>query len=93
MNVRPGYWSRLADMLAAGDWIYRDAHYLVADMDVDGDVARRWVPPPLRLSAPARASIFTAWFPQTTSSAPSTGRPASFFMSSTGESPRSSHPG
>jgi len=59
----PGYWSRLAAMVAPGDWLYRDAHYLVADMDVDAAAARRWVPSPLRLASPATASIFTAWFP------------------------------
>jgi Acetoacetate decarboxylase (ADC) len=61
-----GYWSRLFAMLAPADWLYRDAHYLVADMDVDPRAARRWVPAPLRLSSPATASIFTAWFPDNT---------------------------
>jgi acetoacetate decarboxylase len=52
-------------MAAPGDWLYRDAHYLVADMEIDAAAARRWVPAPLRLSSPARASLFTAWFPET----------------------------
>jgi acetoacetate decarboxylase len=60
------YWGRLVSMLAPGDWLYRDAHYFVADMDVDERAARRWVPSPLRLASPARASIFTAWFPTNT---------------------------
>jgi acetoacetate decarboxylase len=59
------YWSRLLSMVAPGDWLYQDAHYLVADMEVDAAAARRWVPFPLKLSGPARASIFTAWFPNT----------------------------
>jgi acetoacetate decarboxylase len=50
-------------MLDPGDWLYRDAHYLVADMDVDERAARRWVPWPLKLATPATASIFTAFFP------------------------------
>jgi acetoacetate decarboxylase len=66
VNASPGYWGRLAAMLAPGDWLYRDAHYLVADMEIDPETARRWVPAPLRLSSPARASIFTSWFPTNT---------------------------
>ncbi len=57
------YWSRLLAMLAPGDWLYRDAHYLVAEMDVDPVAAKRWVPLPLRLASPATATLFTAWFP------------------------------
>ena len=52
-------------MLAPGDWLYRDAHYLVCDMEVDERAARRWLPAPLRLARPATASIFIAWFPRT----------------------------
>jgi acetoacetate decarboxylase len=63
---KTSYWERLAGMMGHGDWIYRDAHYLVADMEVDEVAARRWVPKPLRLAKPARASIFTAWFPTNT---------------------------
>jgi acetoacetate decarboxylase len=63
-----GTWQRLASMMALGKggWLYEDAHYLVADMDVDPDAARRWVPFPLRLAKPATASLFTAWFPSNT---------------------------
>ena len=62
----PSYWSRLLDILAPGDWLYRDAHYLVAEMDIDPAKAKRWVPSPLRLARPATATLFTAWFPSTT---------------------------
>jgi acetoacetate decarboxylase len=61
-----GYWRRLAKMLAPGGYVYHDAHYLVADLDIDARAARRWVPPPLRLATPARASLFTAYFPHNT---------------------------
>src|SRR5262245_28878014 len=47
-------------------WIYRDAHYLVADVELDRAPAARWVPWPLRLARPGRAQIFTAYFPSTT---------------------------
>lgn len=53
-------------MAGGGGWIYRDAHYLVADVELDPSVAARWVPRPLVLSRPARAQLFTAWFPTTT---------------------------
>lgn len=53
-------------MLPRGDWLYRDAHYLVAEMDVDPGALRRWVPWPLRPSEPATATVFTGWFPQNT---------------------------
>src|SRR4051794_37858420 len=42
---------RLVDMLAIDDWIYRDAHYLAAEMEVDPEAAARWVPAPLRLAS------------------------------------------
>jgi acetoacetate decarboxylase len=60
------YWGRLVSMLAPGEWLYTDAHYLVADMEVDPVAARRWVPRPLRLASPARATVFTGWFPHNT---------------------------
>jgi len=47
-------------------WIYRDAHYLVADVELDPAAAARWVPWPLRLAKPARGQLFTAYFPSTT---------------------------
>jgi acetoacetate decarboxylase len=60
------YWSRLAAMMALGEWIYRDAHYFVADVELDARDARRFVPWPLRLAKPARGQVFTAYFPTTT---------------------------
>lgn len=56
---------RLSTMLAPGATLYRDAHYLVADVEVDPAAARRWVPWPLRPSVPTTASVFTAYFPHT----------------------------
>jgi acetoacetate decarboxylase len=53
-------------MLAPGDWLYRDAHYFAADMEVDEEAARRWVPKPLALAKPALATVFTAHFPHNT---------------------------
>ena len=44
-------------------WSYRDAHYLVADVELDADRARRFVPWPLKLAKPARANLFLAYFP------------------------------
>jgi acetoacetate decarboxylase len=60
------YWGRLVTMLAPGDWLYLNAHYLVADIEIDPDAARRWVPKPLKLAKPALASVFTGWFPTNT---------------------------
>jgi len=57
---------RLLDMMALGDFIYRDAHYLACEMEIDERAARAWVPWPLRLAKPATATVFTAWFPKTT---------------------------
>jgi acetoacetate decarboxylase len=56
-------WLKLRQLVAGRDWLYRDAHYLVADVEVDAAAARRLTPWPLRPTAPAMASIFTAWFP------------------------------
>ena len=49
--------------LLAGEPLYRDAHYLGVDLDVDASVAASWLPPCVRLQRPARATLFTAWFP------------------------------
>jgi acetoacetate decarboxylase len=46
--------------------VYRDAHYLAAEIEVDEGAARRWLPWPLRLARPATATVFTAWFPWNT---------------------------
>ena len=45
-------------------WIYRDAHYLVSEIEIDPEAASLWVPRPLRLAEP-KAFFFTAWFPET----------------------------
>jgi acetoacetate decarboxylase len=58
-----GYWSRLWQLMAPGDWLYRDAHYLSAEMEVDPRAAAPWLPKSLKLGNPPRASVFTAWFP------------------------------
>jgi acetoacetate decarboxylase len=50
----------------ARDWLYRDAHYLAVDLELDAERARRWIPRPLKLAKPARATLFTAFFPHTT---------------------------
>lgn len=47
-----------------GDWLYRDAHYLSAEMEIDEHVARSWLPSALRL-AKGIATLFLAWFPET----------------------------
>lgn len=60
-------WSRLAAMIAPDDgFLYHDAHYLSAEMEIDAEAARRWIPAPLRIASPAIATVFTAFFPETT---------------------------
>jgi acetoacetate decarboxylase len=49
--------------MATAEWLYDDAHYLVADMEVDARAIARFVPGPLKLASPPLASVFTAWFP------------------------------
>src|SRR5688572_15965046 len=63
--IRGLMWQRLRD-LVGHRWIYRDAHYLVADVELDAARAKRWVPWPLRLAKPARAQLFMSFFPTTT---------------------------
>ncbi|MFC5719405.1 acetoacetate decarboxylase family protein [Streptomyces gamaensis] len=46
--------------------LYRDAHYFAATIEVDPATMRRWLPPGIRLAAPARAELFTAYFPHCT---------------------------
>jgi acetoacetate decarboxylase len=59
--------ARLRAMISpAGRWIYRDAHYLVAEVELDPAAAARWIPRPLRLATPARAQVFTGYFPTNT---------------------------
>jgi acetoacetate decarboxylase len=55
----------LYEMVAPESPLYRDAHYLVADVDLDPRRAQRFVPFPLRLASPPTASVFTAFFPHT----------------------------
>ncbi len=55
---------RLRELTRA--WIYRDAHYLAVDVELDRAAARRWVPRPLSLADPPRAIVFQAFFPSTT---------------------------
>jgi acetoacetate decarboxylase len=52
--------------MLAPEWLYDDAHYLVADMEIDARAAARFVPGPLKLASPPLASVFTAWFPHNT---------------------------
>ncbi len=66
MNADETAVARLKAMIPRRDWIYRDAHYLIADFEIDPDAARRWVPPSLSLASPARASMFLAYFPHNT---------------------------
>lgn len=51
--------------MVAGRPLYRDAHYLAAEVGLDARAAAPLVPFPLRLGSPARATVFTAWFPET----------------------------
>lgn len=43
--------------------LYRDAHYFTATVEVDPDAMKQWLPPGVRLAEPARADLFTAYFP------------------------------
>lgn len=55
----------LYEMVAPGRPLFRDAHYLAAEVGLDARAAAPLVPFPLRLGSPARATVFTAWFPDT----------------------------
>lgn len=57
---------RLWEMLALGRWLYEDAHYFSAEVEIDPDAAKRWIPRPLKLAMPARATVFTGFFPRNT---------------------------
>jgi acetoacetate decarboxylase len=46
--------------------IWTGARMAFADLPVDAAAVRGWLPPPLRLASPARATIFIADYPQTT---------------------------
>ncbi|WP_067823855.1 acetoacetate decarboxylase family protein [Nocardia inohanensis] len=43
---------------------YRDAHYYSATVEVDPGKMRQWLPAGMRLAEPARADVFTAYFPE-----------------------------
>jgi acetoacetate decarboxylase len=58
-------WQRLRE-LVRHRWIYRDAHYLVVDLELDAARAKRWVSWPLELASPARGQLFLSYFPTTT---------------------------
>ncbi|POM26076.1 putative acetoacetate decarboxylase [Actinomadura rubteroloni] len=49
---------------------YRDAHYLAATVEIDPKAMRRFLPRTLRLAAPYRAELFTAYFPDQTYTGP-----------------------
>lgn len=56
----------VARLLKLGDprrTLYRDAHYFSATVEVDADAMRQWLPSGVRLIEPARADLFTAFFP------------------------------
>ncbi len=46
--------------------IWTRARMVFADVPVDADAVRSWLPPPLRLARPARATVFIADYPETT---------------------------
>ncbi|MEV0341311.1 acetoacetate decarboxylase family protein [Nocardia sp. NPDC050713] len=43
--------------------LYRDAHYFTATVEIDPSRMQQWLPAGVRLAEPARAELFTAWFP------------------------------
>lgn len=49
--------------LPEGGFIYRDAHYLTAVVEIDPDKMRPWLPAGVTLAEPATADLFCAWFP------------------------------
>ena len=53
---------RLANL---GGWIFTDAVFLAAKVEIDADRAARWLPGGLRLARPATATLFIAHYPQT----------------------------
>ncbi|AEF40724.1 acetoacetate decarboxylase family protein [Hoyosella subflava] len=44
-------------------YIYRDAHYLTAVVEIDSDKMQPWLPAGVTLTGPATADLFCAWFP------------------------------
>ncbi|MFD0364092.1 acetoacetate decarboxylase family protein [Nocardia sp. GCM10030253] len=56
----------LRRLLALGDprrSLYRDAHYFSATVDIDPERMKQWLPAGVQLAEPARAEVFTAFFP------------------------------
>lgn len=43
--------------------LYRDAHYFSATVEIDPERMMQWLPAGVRLVEPARADLFTAYFP------------------------------
>lgn len=46
--------------------VWHDARMAFAELPIDEAVARSWLPCPLRLASPARATVFIADYPETT---------------------------
>ncbi|MFC5144671.1 acetoacetate decarboxylase family protein [Streptomyces aureoversilis] len=57
---------RLLTLAGPRRTLYRDAHYFTATVDVDPERMRPWLPYGIRLAEPARADVFTAFFPDCT---------------------------
>lgn len=56
----------IARLLQLGDprcTLYRNAHYFSATVEVDPRAMKPWLPCGMRLAQPARADVFTAFFP------------------------------
>lgn len=62
-----GSWSieRTRRMLLQRRWTWARADITLADVSVDAEVARRWLPPALALPAAAAATVFVADYPDT----------------------------
>ncbi len=68
-NIRSGYqeWRRLGMQLRPGIFnFWTKARMVFAEVPVDENVVREWLPFPLRLARPATATVFIADYPQTT---------------------------
>lgn len=56
----------LRRVLSLGDprhSLYRDAHYFSATVEIDPQHMKQWLPAGVQLAEPARADLFTAFFP------------------------------
>lgn len=54
---------RLRAMVPLGGTLYRGAQYLTAVVEVDPKKMQPFLPPGIRIAEPARADLFTAYFP------------------------------